>query len=487
MKPDRNATMERIRAELRARGQEHVLRFWGELSDSNRDALLNDLSRIPWSTLDPVLSAHVLSSPSTEALTGLAPPNVYPARPGSDLQATYAQARARGESLLRAGKVAALTVAGGQGTRLGFDGPKGCLPVTPVRHKSLFQLFAETVRAARRRYAAVIPWYIMTSEANHAATVEYFTTNEWFGLPGTEVVFFQQGMLPAFDFHGRLLMAEKHRVALAPDGHGGSLKALVESGGLRDLRDRGVELISYFQIDNPLVKPFDPLFIGLHANTDSEMSTKVTPKSDDLEPVGNVCVAGGKTRVVEYTDFSESLARERNADGSRRFNAANLAVHVLSAAFVDRVIARSFQMPIRRAKKVVPYVDEGGVLRTPPSPNAVKLETFVFDVLPLAERALVLEVERCEEFSPVKNATGTDSLDSSRRDQIARAARWLEDAGVVIPRDSTGQPLVTAELAPGFALEASDLRDRDLSEVLAKGAPGNRIHDLCPNDVIYLG
>lgn len=439
------------------------MRFWGDLGDVERDQLLADLESVSWTALDPVMATHVLATPRRALPSEPAAACVYPVHPAPGLRDTYEQARRLGDSMLRAGKVAALTVAGGQGTRLGFDGPKGCLPVTPVRHKSLFQLFGETVLAARSRYSAAIRWYIMTSAANHEATLTFFAEHGFFGLPPGDVVFFQQGMLPAFDFQGRLLMEERHRLALAPDGHGGSLKALVGSGGLREMRDRGVGVISYFQIDNPLVKPFDPLFIGLHAKTGSEMSTKVTPKSDDLERVGNVCIVDGKTQVIEYSELPESLAHARNRDGSRTFNSANLAVHLLDVAFVDRVISQSFQMPFRRAEKIVPFVDERGMVQRPDKPNAVKLETFVFDVLPLARNAMVFEVERAEEFSPVKNATGVDSLETSCRDQIARAARWLEAAGVTLPRDPDGEPAVALEIAPGYALDAYDLRAQDLA------------------------
>ncbi|GAG15011.1 unnamed protein product, partial [marine sediment metagenome] len=256
--------------------------------------------------------------------------------------------------------------------------------VTPVGNRTLFELFADTIKAVRRRYTVAVPWYIMTSPANHQRTIEYFTAHEYFALPQDDIVMFEQGMLPMFSFDGAILMAEKHRVALGPDGHGGSLKALVKSGALKDMQARGIEIISYFQIDNPLVKPFDPLFIGLHAKTGAEMSAKVTPKADDLERVGNVCIHDGKLTVVEYSDFPDELAHARNADGSRRFDAGNLAIHLLNVGFVDRIIAQRFDLPYQRAEKSVTRMDENGFQRTPREPNAIKLETFVFDALHLA-------------------------------------------------------------------------------------------------------
>ena len=255
------------------------------------------------------------------------------------------------------------------------------------------------VRAARTKYGAVIPWYLMTSPANHARTEAYFAENGYFGLPADDICFFTQGMLPAFYPDGKLVLAEKHRLALAPDGHGGTLKALVQSGALADMEGRGIEVISYFQVDNPLVKPFDPLFLGLHALTGSDMSTKVCPKADDHERVGNVCLCDGKTRVIEYSDFADEYATARHPDGRRKFDAGNLAIHLLEVWFVDRIVGNTFQLPFRRASKAVAYVDETGTVQTPSEPNAVKLETFIFDALGLAENPLVLEVDRAEEFS----------------------------------------------------------------------------------------
>ncbi|MCP4247431.1 MAG: UDPGP type 1 family protein, partial [bacterium] len=298
----------------------------------------------------------------------------------------------------------------------------------------------------------------MTNPGNHAQTIEFLEAHECFGLPREDVVLFSQGMLPSFGLDGKILLVDKHRLALAPDGHGGSLKALATSGALQDMASRGVEIISYFQVDNPLVKPFDPLFIGLHAKTGSEMSSKVAAKVDDLEPVGNLCLHQGRLTVIEYSNFAEELARATNPDGSRRFNLGNLAIHLLDVGFVDRTIARAFALPYHRAEKAVTWLDENGLQRPPSAPNAIKLETFVFDALPLAKNPLLLEIDRAEEFSPVKNRTGADSMESAIRDQVARAARWLEAAGVTVPRTPDGQPEVTIEMAPSYARDAADVK-----------------------------
>jgi len=324
----------------------------------------------------------------------------------------------------------------------------------------LFELFAQMVAAAQLRYETTIPWCVMTSETNHAQTLAYFELKNWFGLSPDDVFLFSQQMLPAFDLSGRLIMSSRFGLALAPNGHGGSIKALVDSGTLAKLRERGVSVISYFQIDNPLVKPFEPLGIGLHVTTGTEMAIKVVPKVDDLERVGNVCCERGCVRVVEYSDFPEALAKSRDVDGKRRFDAGNSAIHLFNVDFVDRIAGRSFQMPYRRAVKVVPYVDGHGEVVVPTEPNAVKLETFVFDVLPLANNPLVLEIDRGEEFSPVKNASGSDSLATAHRDLIARSYRWLASAKVLLPWTADQTPAAEVMILPSFVIDAAGVSNR---------------------------
>ncbi len=448
------------REALTARGQGHVLRWWDELNSSRKQQLLTDVESIPWPVVDPLIRTHVLAKPGLSVAGELAPAPVYPRSPRPDQVALYDEAVRVGRDRLSHGKVAAMTVAGGQGTRLGIAGPKGKVIVTPVGERSLFQLFSEMVLSASRRYAAPIPWYIMTSPTNHDETLDYFQSHRFFGLSPGDVFFFPQGQLPVFDLSARMLLDQQHRLSLAPDGHGGALSALRRSGAIDDLARRGIETLSYFQVDNPLVQPFDPLFIGLHVRTGSQMSTKVARKADDFERVGNVCLQNGRLTVVEYTDFRESYATARHSDGTRRFDAGNLAIHLLAVDFIREVTASPFSLPFRRAEKTVPFVDERGGRVEPRSPNAVKLETFIFDVLPLARNPLVLEVDRAEEFSPVKNLTGPDSLETARRDQVRRACRWLEAAGVRVPRRSDGEPDVAVAISPLFALDSDHLRER---------------------------
>lgn len=470
--------LKEIRDVLEAHGQTHLLAFYDQLPEPRQRNLLEQIAAIDLKQLDELIESHVKHAPEVALPENIEPVDVIPACPDEpDLQDRHAAAAEAGRKLLAEGKVAAFVVAGGQGTRLGYEGPKGCYPATPVARKPLFQVFAEQILAAGRRYGATIPWYVMTSPSNDRATRDFFRHHRYFGLDEKDVMFFQQGTMPAMDFDGRILLAETGSLALSPDGHGGSLLALRQSGALDDMAERGIEYLSYFQVDNPMVKCLDPLFLGYSHQMDAEMSAKVLPKRDPMEKLGNICRADGKMTVIEYSDMPEDLARQCTEDGRLRFSAGSIAIHVLQRAFVERITSGGrCRLPFHRAEKKVAHVDAAGQVVQPAEPNAVKLEMFVFDALPLAERTCVLETVRTEEFSPIKNAEGADSPATSLHDQIARAARWLEAAGVAVPRDADGEVAAAIEISPLFADDPEELAkkiDADLT--------------IAPGDPLYLG
>ncbi len=446
------AQIDTIRQTLQQHGQEHLLAFYDELPAARQQTLLDQIATIDFDALDGWVAAYVRNKPEVRPTGEIRPAEVVPAKP------VDADALAAGEQLLAEGKVAAFTVAGGQGTRLGYEGPKGCFEATPVAKKPLFQVFAEQIQAAGRRAGKAVPWYIMTSPVNDVATRAFFRRQNFFGLADQDVFFLVQGTMPAFSFDGKILLAEMGQIALSPDGHGGCLPALRSSGALDDMARRGVELISYFQVDNPLVRVLDPVFLGLHHLRGAEMSAKALPKRDPLERLGNFCVVDGQVTVIEYSDMPEDLARSCTLDGRLEFSAGSIAIHVLSRSFVERLTAGGqCELPLHRAEKKVPFVDDRGKTHVPDEPNAVKLERFVFDALPLAAETVILETDRTEEFSPIKNAAGEDSLATSLHDQIRRTAGWLEEAGVAIPRDADGQVAAAIEISPLFADSAADL------------------------------
>jgi UDP-N-acetylglucosamine/UDP-N-acetylgalactosamine diphosphorylase len=446
-----------LRDNLKSIGQEQVLRFYDSLDAAGQARLTKQLEALDLAYIKQVSDTQVKVKAALELPKEIKPVTAYPNKPDAMHRGLYADAERLGRELLRDGKVAAFLVAGGQGTRLGYDGPKGEYPVTPVKNKPLFQVFAEQLIAHGRAFGKAIPWYVMTSDANDAATKAFFDKHNYFGLDPANVVFFVQGMMPAFAYDGTMLLGEKDSLALSADGHGGSLRALAKTGALADMRARGVEHLSYFQVDNPLVHVIDPLFIGLHDITGSEMSSKAIPKANALEKVGNFVIGDGKTQVIEYSDLPESLAVQTNADGSLKFNTGSIGIHALRVSFVEALNAEGqLKLPWHRAEKKVPFVDESGNLVKPEKPNAVKLEQFVFDAIPLAENAIVYTTERAEEFSPVKNAEGVDSPATSRRDQSRRAARWLIASGVEVPQKN-GEPEATIEISPLFAANQQQL------------------------------
>jgi UDP-N-acetylglucosamine/UDP-N-acetylgalactosamine diphosphorylase len=458
-----------LRRKLSPHHQEKTLRFFDQLPESGKQKLLGQLSALDLDSISKLIKEYVTQKPHIALPRDIQPVKVYPCRPTPELKELYDRAKQRGFDLVKQGKVAAFLVAGGQGTRLGYDGPKGEFPVTPIRNKPLFQVFAEQIRAWERDVGRSIPWYIMTSDINDAATREFFAKNNFFGCEKKDVFFFEQGMMPAFATSGDILLAEKDSLALSPDGHGGSLRALFKSGAIADMKRRGIEHLSYFQVDNPLVHCIDALFLGLHDLTGCEMASKSLPKSGPLEKVGNFVLADGKTEVIEYSDMPEDLAKQTNPDGSLKFNAGSIAIHVLRVSFIERLTGGGhLQLPWHRAEKKVPFVDDRGQEVKPEKPNAIKLEQFVFDAIPMAKNPLVYETDRLEEFSPVKNAEGPDSPATCRRDQIRRGGRWLSKTGIKVPQKD-GEPDCTLEISALFAERAEQLRGKALPKEIKSG------------------
>jgi UDP-N-acetylglucosamine/UDP-N-acetylgalactosamine diphosphorylase len=436
-------TYENVEKSLQERGQSHLLAFWEHLDADRRLDLLAQIQRLDLTKIGQWVTDLVKKPSFTPNCVSFTPATSYSPDPADpQQQVKYAKAIELGKELISTGKVAAFVVAGGQGIRLGFDGPKGNYPISPVRNRTLFQIFADSIAAVRRKYRTVCPWYIMTSRLNYDRTVEIFRANDYYGLDEKNVFFFQQGTLPNFD----------------PDG--------------RILKKRGVEFLSYFQVDNALINIFDPLFIGLHVLDNAEMSSKAVIKTDPKEKVGNFCLIDGKVNVIEYSDLSDELAESLNPDGSLAFQLGSIAIHIINRDLVERLNAGDFALPLHRAVKKIHHIDDKG---NAVESDGIKIETFVFDALPLASNSVILQTRRSEEFAPTKNRTGVDSVETTRQMITARAADWLEWAGVTVPRKSDGSADCLLEIAPSFALEKEDIKEK-LSQ----------IPEIKPGDSIYL-
>ena len=370
-------------------GQEHLLAYWKELSKKERSALLEQIAAIEPEDLRRCGEALGRDGNVPDSSKGKAP-KVARLRGTALLKAIAA-----GEKELRKGRVAALLVAGGQGSRLGYDGPKGCYPVGPISGAPLFYFHARKILARSIRYGAPIPFYVMTSEANNAATVACFEENDYFGLDPENVFFFIQGMWPGMTKDGKVILDAPGHIFMSPDGHGGLLAALKRSGALADMKKRGIKSVFFFQVDNPLVEIADPAFIGHHVLEKSEYSLKLCAKRDPYEKVGMPMRFGSSYRMVEYTEMTDEQCNRRGKDGELYFKYGSPAIHVFDRAFLEREASKP--MPLHLAFKKIPALENGKVVK-PAEPNGYKFEKFIFDILPNAKRAAFLAFEQKDEF-----------------------------------------------------------------------------------------
>lgn len=444
---------------FRAAGQEQVFAFFDTLSPEEQANLLAQAGEIDLAEIAELNRTLVRGESKAVSYEGLEPAPYEPLPENGGDAAAWDKAVATGEAALRAGQVAAFTVAGGQGTRLGYDGPKGTYPVTPVKQKTLFQVFAEKILAAGNRYGKPLHWFIMTSHQNHEATESFFQENNYFGLQPDHVHLFRQGRMPAVDLNGKILLESRSSIAMSPDGHGGSLRALERSGSLDLMQREGISILSYFQVDNPLVRLIDPAFIGWHQLRGSEMSSKMIPKAYAGEKVGHFCVQDGHALVVEYSDMPKELQELTGDSGELRFRAGSVAIHILDRDFVRRMASGGEALPFHRADKKIPTVDAQGNPVKPDSPNGIKFEMFVFDALPSAKNPLIIEARRKDEFSPVKNAEGLDSPQTCKEDQLRQFTRWVKAEGGTIAADETDLPAVTFEVSPLFGYDEASFHD----------------------------
>jgi UDP-N-acetylglucosamine/UDP-N-acetylgalactosamine diphosphorylase len=441
---------------IAAAGQEHLVRFWDGLSETEQRSFVKQLEGIDFELMTRLMQPETVAGSEGNRVDRAKPPGNLVRQPQTDVEREeWKRADAAGRELLKARKVGAILVAGGQGTRLGFDKPKGMFPVGPLSQKSLYQWFAEQLQSRSRQCDTAIPYLIMTSDATHDETVAYFKENGFFGLNPADVFFFQQGTLPAAELNEpKLLLDQKGSLSLSPDGHGGLLKSLSKHGLLEEMTRRGIEHLYYHQVDNATAPFCDPAFLGWHVLKNSELSTKVVKKVGPEERMGVVCDVDGHAEIIEYSDLTSEQSKIKTPDGRLLFWAGNTAIHVFSTSFLRRLVEEAIDLPYHIAKKAVPSVDASGQRVTPGQPNARKFEQFIFDALPIAENALVVEVNRAQEFNPIKNKEGSDSPSTARAALVANHRAWLESAGAKV---ASG---VTVEIAPRFAGDADDVKKK---------------------------
>ncbi len=452
---------------LKPFGQEHLLTFWDSLSEAERQSLQAQIEAIDFAQLaelydhrdDPaaVLAlADRASDPPAYKFSTVTDPTPTHAR----IKISAEEAIVAGNDALGKGKVGAILVAGGQGTRLGFPHPKGMYPIGPVSGATLFQIhfekIREKVRAASKHSGQNIriPYCVMTSPATHDETVAFLEEQKYFGLEKDDVFIFCQGTMPAVSMaDGKILLDEKGSIAKSPDGHGGMLAALAKplTAGpsvLEQLKERGIEYLFYSQVDNPLVKICSPEFLGYHILSGSELTSQVIRKRFPTDRVGNVVEVDGKLYVIEYSDLPNAVAERTHSDGSLQIWAGSIAVHTFSVSLLDRASKVANSLPFHTARKKVPFLDiASGELQKPEKENAIKFERFIFDLLPSAQNAVVVEVDIPNHYGPLKNAPGsaTDSPETVQRDLSALHSAWLRNAGAEVAEG------VVVEIAPVFA------------------------------------
>ena len=440
-------------------GQTHVLNFWSALDSDQQQRLADQIHGFDFAQLDRLFHQQDAENHWDELAAKAEVPPAITLADFAD-EASYEKAWQAGAELLAAGQAGMIIVAGGQGSRLGFDHPKGMFPIGPISDNTLFQIFFEKVIARSRQFGTTIPIYVMTSPPTHDETVEFLAAQKYFGMNPDDVMVFCQGVMPAVDHEGKLLLTDKGEIFVSPDGHGGALLALEKSGALDHMKQRGVEHVCYGQIDNPLVQVCDPALMGYHALSKSEMTSQVVRKTSPLQKVGNVVAIDGVVQIIEYSDLSEKYAQQMGPDGNLKLWAGSIAVHVFKTEFFRRMSDTADSLPFHRAHKKVAFVDPDGNVVEPTANNAIKFEKFIFDLLPSADNAIIIEVDPFDGFCAVKNAPpATAETPAHVRDAIsALHTRWLNECGIEVADG------VKIEISPLYAPDAKALKEKIQSE-----------------------
>lgn len=455
-----------VLALLKKYDQEHIVKFWEKLSETEKSMLLQDIREINIPEVVGMFNTTVenmnVNQQKLDDKMNPIPAELYGAvsRCPKEILMNYEQI---GLEQISQGKVGVLLMAGGQGTRLGVNYPKGMYDIGLPSHKSLFRIQGERIRCliklANKKYESCkgLPWFIMTSEHTMEATRTYFNDNNYFGLDEKKIVFFEQYMLPAFTFDGKIIMKGICKISKSPDGNGGIYKALRDRNILNVIKKFGVQYLHAYSVDNILVKVADPIFIGYCISKNAECGAKVIEKAYPSEPLGVVCEVDGKFQVVEYSEITDNTAEKQNPDGHLTFSAGNICNHFFTLDFLNDIAHRyNNKLKLHVAKKKISYVDDDGNECKPEKPNGIKMEKFIFDVFEFCNRLAVWEVERDEEFSALKNADvpgGKDNSRTSRLDVFSLHRKFVENAGGQFVRDN-----IECEISPLLSYAGEDLK-----------------------------
>ncbi|MBR6624527.1 MAG: UDPGP type 1 family protein [Ruminococcus sp.] len=386
-------------------GQEHILRYYAELSDDEKTGLLRQVELTDFSVLDDLKHKNDESGKRGifEPLGAVTVENIENNRD------EYLNA---GINAIKSGKAAAVMLAGGQGTRLGFDSPKGMFNMGENKELYIFQCQINNLMDVVKLTGTYIPLYIMTSEKNNSETIDFFEKHNYFGYNSNYVKFFIQDMAPSVDFSGKIFMESKSEMAVSPNGNGGWFSSIVRAGLLDEIREKGIEWINVFAVDNVLQRIADPMFIGAVISSGMQSGSKVVSKVSPDERVGVLCLEDGKPSIVEYYEMTDEMRNLVNENGELSYKYGVILNYLFNVNKAVEILNN--KMPIHIVEKKIPYMNEDGILVTPEKPNGYKFETLVLDMVHMQDSCLSYEVIRNKEFAPVKNATGTDSVDSAR-------------------------------------------------------------------------
>lgn len=457
-----SADLERVKSDLLCRlqaiepSQEHLLAHWDDLDEIAQARLATQIDAVDF---DLLLSGESSSNPHPQSTERLRPPAVITL----EEQSLSREAFLEGEYCLSEGRVGVVLVAGGMGSRLGFEQPKGMFPIGPVSGNTLFQVLIERIVALGRRHQVRIPLYLMTSDVTHEASIQFLAEHHAFGLHPDDLIVFRQGTLPAIDAATQqLLLAGPGEVATCPDGHGGFVEAARKSGCFDDMSRRGIDVLFYGQMDNPLLVIADPELIGRHLLSQADITTQVVKRANSTEKVGMFVERDSKVWVVEYSELPKDIATATDDDGTPLFWAGNTGVHLFRVPFLKRIAASPGSLPVHRCRKQVACLDSQGHIRRPDEPNAIKFERFVFDLMHHTDQTILVESDRGSTFAPVKNPESmtTDTAATARSAMVRLHARWLQQAGTAVA------PRVDVEISPLFALYKSDLNGKTLPALI---------------------
>ena len=397
-------TLEEAKRKCEQAGQQHLLAYYDELTKENQENLLAQIERMDITLLD------LLKKDTTEVEKGKLEP--LGAVTLEEIQKEKDEYRKMGCEAIRAGKVGAVLLAGGQGTRLGLDKPKGMLNVGVHKELYLFEQLIHNIMDVVRETGVWVPLFIMTSEKNNKDTVEFFKEKKFFGYNEEYVFFFVQQMAPSVSYDGKIYMEEKGRISASPNGNGGWFISMVRAGLLDTVKKLGVEWLNVFSVDNVLQKIADPVFVGAVLKHGCVCGSKVVAKADPYEKVGVLCLEDGRPSIVEYYEMTEEMIHLRDKQGKLLYNYGVILNYLFSVATLEKIMNEN--LPTHIVEKKIPYMDAEGNQIKPDKPNGYKFETLVLDMIHMMDNCLSFEVEREKEFAPIKNATGVDSLESAR-------------------------------------------------------------------------